>query len=194
MSRNKNVITQSPKFKKAFEKVKKYVLKTRRENNEDISKRHINIISGFFEYQNIEYSLNDKRSLQYQLYELYVNGHPFFGKKFANSKPQQPIAKPLKQPKKYQKFSRYWKDPFFGSDQWQQLRQEVLKKYGKKCMKCGTKSKVMHVDHIKPRSKYPELKFDFTNLQVLCCDCNVKKSNIDETDYRNITINITINN
>jgi len=42
----------------------------------------------------------------------------------------------------------------------------------------------MHIDHIKPRSKYPELTFVFENLQVLCEDCNVGKSNLDETDWR----------
>lgn len=45
---NKKTLSQSPKFKKAFNKVKKYVLNLRRENNEDTSKRHINILSIFW--------------------------------------------------------------------------------------------------------------------------------------------------
>jgi len=43
---------------------------------------------------------------------------------------------------------------------------------------------VLHVDHIKPRSKYPELSLTFSNLQILCEDCNFGKSNIDQTDWR----------
>jgi len=32
-----------------------------------------------------------------------------------------------------------------------------------------------HVDHIKPKSKYPDLAYDKTNLQVLCEECNIGK-------------------
>lgn len=44
--------------------------------------------------------------------------------------------------------------------------------------------KVMHVDHIKPKSLHPELKYELSNLQVLCEDCNIGKSNLDDTDWR----------
>ena len=44
----------------------------------------------------------------------------------------------------------------------------------------------MHVDHILPRSKYPELELWFMNQQVLCKWCNWEKSNTDYTDYRDI--------
>jgi len=43
---------------------------------------------------------------------------------------------------------------------------------------------VIHVDHIKPRSRYPELSLEIENLQVLCEDCNMGKSNVFETDWR----------
>jgi 5-methylcytosine-specific restriction endonuclease McrA len=43
---------------------------------------------------------------------------------------------------------------------------------------------VIHIDHILPRSKYPELSLVFDNLQVLCESCNLGKSNKDETDWR----------
>jgi 5-methylcytosine-specific restriction endonuclease McrA len=42
----------------------------------------------------------------------------------------------------------------------------------------------MHVDHIKPRSKYPALELAEDNLQVLCELCNIGKSNTNETDWR----------
>ena len=41
----------------------------------------------------------------------------------------------------------------------------------------------MHVDHVKPRSKFPELALDLSNLQVLCNLCNVAKSNVDMTRW-----------
>lgn len=48
----------------------------------------------------------------------------------------------------------------------------------------------MHVDHIKPRSKYPHLAYDVNNLQVLCQDCNFGKSNHDETDWRREVVQV----
>ena len=55
-------------------------------------------------------------------------------------------------------------------------------------MCCGRSPKehgiVIHVDHIKPRSKYPKLELAFDNMQLLCAACNYGKSNIDNTDWR----------
>jgi hypothetical protein len=45
-------------------------------------------------------------------------------------------------------------------------------------MCCYSTTKPLHVDHIKPVSKYPELKLEFDNLQILCENCNLGKSNI----------------
>lgn len=42
----------------------------------------------------------------------------------------------------------------------------------------------IHVDHIKPVSLFPMLKYDMDNLQVLCELCNIGKSNTDDTDWR----------
>lgn len=73
-------------------------------------------------------------------------------------------------------------ESFFESPAWQRLRYETLKKH-RKCVLCGSTSN-LHVDHIKPRSKYPELALDPDNLQVLCGRCNLAKSNKDSEDYR----------
>jgi len=77
---------------------------------------------------------------------------------------------------------------FYMSDEWRKLRYRVIRKYKATCMACGRNYKehavVIHVDHIKPRSKYPKLELDFNNLQVLCECCNLGKSNTDETDWR----------
>lgn len=76
---------------------------------------------------------------------------------------------------------------FYESDAWRRLRYEALKLHGARCQCCGVSSKdggVMHVDHIKPRSKYPELELVLSNLQVLCEACNLGKRAWDETDWR----------
>ncbi len=78
---------------------------------------------------------------------------------------------------------------FYESREWLQLRYAVLKQYGARCMVCGATrgdGVHMHVDHIKPRSKYPELELEQSNLQVLCRPCNLGKSNIDDTDWRTV--------
>jgi len=69
------------------------------------------------------------------------------------------------------------------TEEWANLRELVFITYGKVCMKCGS-TKRIHVDHIKPVSKYPELSLSFRNLQVLCSFCNISKGNRHETDYR----------
>jgi 5-methylcytosine-specific restriction endonuclease McrA len=73
---------------------------------------------------------------------------------------------------------------FYATEEWKRLRYRALAKYGPECMCCGSKQKPMHVDHIKPRSKYPALELEFSNLQILCEPCNIGKSNLDETDWR----------
>lgn len=76
------------------------------------------------------------------------------------------------------------KDEFYLTDAWKRLRLRAIAQYGLRCMKCSAINVEMHVDHIKPRSKYPEMELVFNNLQVLCRKCNLEKSNVDETDYR----------
>lgn len=73
---------------------------------------------------------------------------------------------------------------FYESNLWQRLRYRILKAQGRKCAHCKSIEGPFHVDHIKPRSKYPELSLDPTNLQVLCKACNLGKSNLDEIDWR----------
>lgn len=75
-------------------------------------------------------------------------------------------------------------EDFFKMREWESLRKSVLRKYGLKCMNCGRGNCELHVDHIYPRSKFPHLQFEFSNLQVLCRKCNMDKSNLDFTDYR----------
>ena len=74
-------------------------------------------------------------------------------------------------------------DSFYESGEWRRVRFEALLKSKRCCTLCGARDR-LHVDHIKPKSKYPELSLDINNLQVLCADCNLGKGNRDETDFR----------
>ncbi len=76
---------------------------------------------------------------------------------------------------------------FYQTPEWRELRYRVLEHYGNKCMACGRGPSVgiiIHVDHILPRSIYPEHALNFDNMQVLCEDCNIGKSNKFEKDWR----------
>lgn len=67
---------------------------------------------------------------------------------------------------------------FYTSEKWRNLRKQIIKEQGATCAKCGLKGSYgisIHVDHIKPRSKFPELELDKNNLQVLCSYCNLEK-------------------
>lgn len=75
-------------------------------------------------------------------------------------------------------------DSFFESREWKELRIRAIVRYGRRCMACGAINTELHVDHIKPRLKYPELALCFDNLQILCRDCNLGKSWKLETDFR----------
>lgn len=77
---------------------------------------------------------------------------------------------------------------FYDTDEWRAVRFEALRLSDGRCCLCGRSKRdhgvVLHVDHIKPRSKFPELALTLANLQVLCEDCNLGKSNRDDTDWR----------
>lgn len=73
---------------------------------------------------------------------------------------------------------------FYKTREWRTVRYQVLVKYGKVCQCCGETKGMIHVDHIKPRSTYPEIELDINNLQILCEACNIGKSNRDLTDWR----------
>ena len=72
---------------------------------------------------------------------------------------------------------------FYLSSEWRIARASALKQYGCQCMKCGS-TEHPSVDHIKPRSLYPQLSLDADNLQILCRPCNSSKGNRNEGDYR----------
>jgi 5-methylcytosine-specific restriction endonuclease McrA len=78
---------------------------------------------------------------------------------------------------------------FFLSDQWIKLRYRTLMTRGNRCECCGqswTVGNPLQVDHIKPRSLFPELSLNPDNLQVLCRECNLGKGAFDMTDWRRV--------
>lgn len=92
--------------------------------------------------------------------------------------------KRLKKLRKSRSIKRsYVPKDFYVSDEWYRLRYKAIANNGRNCQACGGAGEI-HVDHIKPISKYPHLAYDINNLQVLCRLCNKGKSNVDETDWR----------
>lgn len=85
------------------------------------------------------------------------------------------------------KLNKHTSNKFYKSRVWRELRYKALAKSNGKCCLCNRSAKddvILHVDHIKPISKFPKLKLALDNLQVLCEDCNIGKSNKDYTDWR----------
>ena len=102
---------------------------------------------------------------------------------------QKEIAKYLaeRSEKKASKKVKSESQRFYSSKAWRDLRYKVLKHYEATCMCCGASRESgheIHVDHILPRSLYPGLALQFHNMQCLCRNCNMAKSNTDYTDWR----------
>lgn len=77
--------------------------------------------------------------------------------------------------------------PVYDTDRWRTLRLDALAHADGRCCLCGRGPKdgvVLHVDHIKPISRFPALTWEPSNLQVLCADCNLGKGNRYSTDWR----------
>lgn len=85
------------------------------------------------------------------------------------------------------KAKAYAKHDFYDSPAWQRLRYDALRRANGCCELCGMSKAdgvIIQVDHIKPRSLFPHLELEPSNLQVLCKPCNLGKSNRDATDWR----------
>lgn len=102
---------------------------------------------------------------------------------------------PFMMPKKKTQHQNTKVDNFFQSPAWLRLRYRVLKEQGRTCSCCGATPKnniEVHVDHIKPRSIYPKLALVYENLQILCKDCNLGKSNQDDTNWKELNKEVGI--
>ena len=68
---------------------------------------------------------------------------------------------------------------FYSSPEWKRVRSEVIATQAGVCDICKSRPKGadLTVDHIKPRSKFPELALKSENLRILCRSCNSSKGN-----------------
>lgn len=109
--------------------------------------------------------------------------------KAKKEQPRQSIKSIPTRPKKT-KNKRRKREPkeksFYSTREWKELRYQAFLKYPRRCIVCGATEETakLVVDHIKPVWKYPELKLDIHNLQIMCNDCNWGKGGWDETNWK----------
>lgn len=101
--------------------------------------------------------------------DLFGKRNPFFGKHHTEeSKKKMRVNRP--QLKGENHFN------------WKGGHEETIKKYAlerdnKTCGICGLKDdEIMVVDHIKPKSIYPELRNKLENMMTLCPNCHARKT------------------
>ena len=76
-------------------------------------------------------------------------------------------------------------NPAWIGGRWTYWKQQTKLRDDYICQRCGFSDKeIMIVDHILPRSVYPELELDINNLQTLCPNCNAKKTLQDIKKYQ----------
>ena len=63
---------------------------------------------------------------------------------------------------------------FYQTSDWREIRRAVMERDGEVCRLCGSRGDLT-VDHILPRSLYPDRALDPENLQVICRSCNAAK-------------------
>lgn len=105
------------------------------------------------------------------------DGPKYQPKQHKNSYLEKQVKKLKREVERLQKARGF---SFYDTREWKELRWRVLTASDGKCNMCGRSKHdgvIIHVDHIKPRSKFPHLELEFSNLQVLCEDCNLGKSN-----------------
>lgn len=64
---------------------------------------------------------------------------------------------------------------FYMSSEWKELRTKVFIRDNYTCRDCNKHGGYLEANHIKPRSKYPDLKLVASNIETLCKPCHDKK-------------------
>ncbi|WWT40088.1 hypothetical protein [Staphylococcus phage PT94] len=64
------------------------------------------------------------------------------------------------------------------SKKWKDLRKQIIQRDGGMCNRCWVELNIierenLQVHHIKPRSEYPELMYEPSNLITVCKTCNL---------------------
>lgn len=71
---------------------------------------------------------------------------------------------------------------------WRKLRTQIMRRDKGYCQRCFCKyntinTEDLQVHHIKPRTKYPELIYEPTNLITICGTCNKQLGVSEELDF-----------
>lgn len=61
---------------------------------------------------------------------------------------------------------------FYMSPEWKELRTKVFIRDDYTCRGCNKRGGQLEANHIKPRSKFPELKLEISNIETLCKPCH----------------------
>jgi len=172
-------------------KVSKKIYKTINDTNRTKHIKPKNMSgNGFWQGYLLNYIQNNGRIIA-PVKQLFVSTHPTIEVPdwLANCINAPAIKKTYVKHKKETNngYTREKAQALYNSDEWRALRYEVLKEQNGCCQLCGRSRKdgvVLHVDHIIPLSVDWSKRFDKNNLQVLCADCNLGKSNKDTIDWR----------
>jgi hypothetical protein len=108
-------------------------------------------------------NVSDVRKIKY--WGSAGDKNPMFGK----VKDQNPNWNGGHSPERQSQYARF---------AWKELAKSILKRDRYECKKCGEKHQRGHrlfVHHIKPWSKYPDLRFNMDNLVTLCENCHRKE-------------------
>ena len=73
---------------------------------------------------------------------------------------------------------------YYSAKEWQSARKQVFDRDGHSCYVCGNLA--THIDHLLPKSKYPELALNLDNLKPICYDCNFEKLDIVKEEFLEI--------
>lgn len=65
-------------------------------------------------------------------------------------------------------------------------REDVIRRDHNTCVFCGYYGDKLNADHIKPFSKYPELRFEVNNGRTLCEDCHIEYHKVYKEEYKKL--------
>jgi 5-methylcytosine-specific restriction endonuclease McrA len=70
---------------------------------------------------------------------------------------------------------------YYSKKEWDPVRKKVFERDGDTCYVCG--GKATQVDHLLPKSKYPELALSLENLKPICWPCNREKNTTVKEEF-----------
>ena len=74
---------------------------------------------------------------------------------------------------------------FYHKDRWKKFRNKIFLRDNYTCQWCGKRGKEINAHHIKKRSDFKKLSFDYRNILTLCIDCH-NKTKFKEKLYEHI--------